>query len=338
MSRPKSMNPSLSAIRARARQEALRTLLIAGAVTVGAGLLLSACSGSAGSASGGGTAAGRPLFNKAAQRAGAVPRAPIAGTASGVSGAAQNGALAALTLSTQSIIFTANLTLRVKDVNAAGTAATGDVTAVGGYVSSEQEIIPQTKVGIPQINLQLKIPVAQYQQTFAKLSQLGRPLAHTQQAVDVTQRVADVNSRVASAQAEISQLRALLKKAGSVSQLLSVQNEINTQETNVEALLAQQRALAHETSFATVTMVLVGQHARPVHKHHKKPATGFATGLRGGWHALGVVVTWLLTALGSALPFLVPLALIGAIAFESRRRLARRKAPPSPEPPAASAS
>jgi Domain of unknown function (DUF4349) len=332
------MNPSLSAIRARARQEALRTLLVASAVTAGAGLLLAACSGSAGSASGGGTAAGRPVFNKAVQRAGAVPRAPIAGTASGVNGAAQNGALAALTLSTQSIIYTANLTLRVKDVNAAGTAATGDVTAVGGYVSSEQEIIPQTKVGIPQINLQLKIPVAQYQQTFAKLSQLGRPLAHTQQAVDVTQRVADVNSRVASAQAAISQLRALLRKAGSVSQLLSVQNEINGQESSVEALLAQQRALAHETSFATVTMVLVGQHARPVHKHHKKAPSGFATGLRGGWHALGVVVTWLLTALGSALPFLVPVALIGAIAFESRRRLARRRARPSPEPPAASAS
>jgi hypothetical protein len=332
------MNPSLSAIRARARQEALRTLLIASAVTAGVGLLLAACSSSAGSSPGGGTGAGRPVFNKAAQRAGAVARAPIAGPASGVHGAAQNGALAALTLSTQSIIYTANLTLRVKDVNAAGTAATGDVTAVGGYVSSEQEIIPQTKVGIPQINLQLKIPVAQYQQTFATLSQLGKPLAHTQQAVDVTQRVADVNSRVASAQAAISQLRALLKKAGSVSQLLSVQNEINSEESNVEALAAQQRALAHETSFATVTMVLVGQHARPVHKHHKKASSGFASGLRGGWHALGVVVSWLLTALGSALPFLVPMALIGAIAFESRRRLARRKTRPSPEPPAASAS
>jgi len=340
------MNPSLSAIRARARQEALRTLLIAGAVTVGAGLLLPACSANSAnsgtSASSGGGAAGHPISNTAAQRAGAVPApaagAPATGTRYGASNAAQNGVITALTLSTQSIIYTANLTLRVKDVNAAGTAATGDVTAVGGYVSSEQEIIPQTKVGIPQINLQLKIPVAQYQQTFAKLSQLGKPLAHTQQAVDVTQRVADVNSRVASAQAAIGQLRALLKKAGSVSQLLSVQNQINSQESDVEALVAQQRALAHETSFATVTMALVGQHARPVHKHHKKASSGFATGLRGGWHALGVVVSWLLTALGSALPFLVPLALIGAIAFEGRRRLARRKTPTSPEPPAASAS
>jgi len=42
-----------------------------------------------------------------------------------------------------------------------------------------------------------------------------------------------------------------------------------------------------------------------------------------------------LTALGSALPFLVVGGLIGAVAWESRRRLARRKAPPAAEPPAA---
>ena len=327
------MNPSFRAIRARARRQPLRTLLIASAASAGTGLLLTACSASLGSAGGGSnTTAGHLAAGNGAARQGAVP-AP----AYGPSSAQQRGALSALTLSTQSIIYTADLTLRVKDVTAAGTAATDEVTAVGGYVSSEQEIIPQTKQGIPQINLVLKIPVAQYGQTFAKLSQLGKPLAHSQRAVDVTQRVADVSSRVASAQAAISQLRALLKKAGSVGQLLSVQNEINSQESNLEALLAQQRTLAHQTSYATVTVVLVGQHARPVHKHHRASA-GFAAGLRGGWHALRLVVRWLLTALGSVLPFLVPVALIGGIVFESRRRLARRKKTPAPEPPAASAS
>jgi hypothetical protein len=336
------MNPSLSAIRARARQEALRTLLIASVASVGTGLLLAACSGTSGTASnttaqgapgGGGAHAGvmAPTAQGAAPRAAANAGGTASGTRYGV-------APAKLALSTQSIIYTAFLTVRVKDVTGAGSTATGEVTAAGGYVASEQEILPQTRLGIPQINLVLKIPSAQFSAIVSKLDQLGKPLSSSQQAQNVTQQVADVSSRVASAQAEISQLRALLKKAGTVSQLLSVQNEINNQETNLESLLAQQRALAHETSYGTASLTLVGQHARPVHKHHKKPATGFATGLRGGWHALGVVVTWLLTALGSALPFLVPVALIGAIAFESRRRLARRKTRPSPEPPAASAS
>lgn len=329
------MSPSFSAIRGRARQQALRTLLIASAASVGTGLLLTACSSTFGSPSSRGGGSGNTAAG-ARHLAVAAP-AGVQGAAPGAGGVFRSSAQAALTLSTQSIIYTADLTLRVKDVPAAGTAATGDVTAVGGYVSSEQEIIPQTKDGVPQINLQLKIPVAQWQQTFAKLSQLGKQLAQSQQAVDVTQQVADVNSRVASAQSAISQLRALLKNAGSVSQLLSVQNEINSQESDLEALLAQQQALAHQTSYATVTVTLVGQHARIV-QHHKKTSHGFAAGLRGGWHALRVAVSWLLTALGLALPFLVPVALIGGIVLGGRRRLARRKSPPVPEPPAASAS
>jgi len=244
-------------------------------------------------------------------------------------------------LAPQSIIYTADMTIRVKkDVMATASQVTAVVAALGGYVFDERDSIPQGKHGIPRINLVLKVPAAQFKQTLTKLSApaLGKRTFFRQHAQNVTQEVADVASRVTSAQAAIKQLRALLTKAGSVSQLLSVQNEINRQESNLEALVAQQRTLAHQTSYGTVSVELVGHHAPIVKKHKKNVAHGFVAGLRGGWHALVVVVGWLLTALGSALPFLIPAGLIGAIAFESRRRLARRKNPPAPEPPAASAS
>ena len=77
----------------------------------------------------------------------------------------------------------------------------------------------------------------------------------------MTQQVADVTSRVASAQAAIAQLRALLRQAGSVSALLDVQEQINSQESDLEALQAQQRALARATTFATVSLLLVSHHA-----------------------------------------------------------------------------
>jgi len=222
------------------------------------------------------------------------------------------------------------------DVTAQATKAVKFVTKAGGYVSGEQETIPPGDHRTPQVSLEVKIPVALYRPTLARLRTLGRPVSSSQRAQDVTQQVADVNSRVASAQAAISQLRKLLSKAGSVSQLLSVQEEINSQESNLEALLAQQRALAHETSYATVSLVLVGHRAVLV-KKHQKTSPGFGGGLRGGWHALGLVVGWVLTALGSILPFIIPVALIGGIVYESRRRLARRRSPPAADPPAAAA-
>lgn len=321
------MSRSFRAFGASARHAAMRTLLIAGAASVGTGLLLTACSAASQTGSGGGGAG----FPAQAPAPSGEHRAAAGATGNGSASKRVN-----LVLSDQSIIYTASLSLRVSastSVTSAADRAAGIVTAAGGYVSGEQEIIPPGRHRIPQIDLTLKIPVAQYRPTLAKLSALGTQISFSQHAQDVTQQVADVNSRVASARAAIRQLRALLSKAGSVGQLLSVQEEINSQQSDLEALLAQQRALAHQTSYATVTAVLVGHHARPVEKH-KKTSPGFLAGLRGGWHALVVVVGWLLTALGSALPFLIPAALVAGIAIGGRRRLARRKTPPAAEPPA----
>ena len=57
--------------------------------------------------------------------------------------------LAHLVLSAQSIIYTANMTVRVSAAESAAAArrVTGIVVAAGGYISDEQEIIPPGKTG-----------------------------------------------------------------------------------------------------------------------------------------------------------------------------------------------
>jgi uncharacterized protein DUF4349 len=340
--RPRCMTRTFRASGARARHGSLRTLITAGAALVGAGLAVTACSASSssGSGSGGNTGAQRaaPMPATAHKAAGAGAAYSANSDASG-GRRALTGKFANLVVPERSIIYTANLTLRIKKGTVSGQAdqAASYVTAVGGYVSGEQQIVPPGKHQVPQIYLTLKIPVAQYGAVLAQLKGLGHKISFSSHAVDVTQEVADVGSRVVSAQAAIKQLRALLSKAGSVGALLNVQETINRQESDLEALLSQQRALAHETSYATVSVVLVGRHAHVAHKPEKS-SPGFLAGLKGGWHALETVVGWLVTVLGSVLPFLIPIAVIAAIAWEGRRRLARKKAPPASEPPAPAAS
>lgn len=312
--------------RARAHRAPMRTTLILTAALSGAGLLLAACSGSASSAGGTG----------AVRNAGVPQAAPAAHQAAYGKLALRAPAVAqpARLLQPLSIIFTARLTVRATDVTAAATKATSLVTAAGGYVSSEQETITPGSPGSAEVSLELKVPVAQYGTALSQLeTTLGKQIDLNTQALDVTQQVADVGSRVASAQAAIRQLRALLSRAGSVGALLAVQDQINTQESSLEALLAQQRALAHETSFATVSLLLVSHHVRIV-KHHKQSG-GFGGGLAAGWHALLAVITGLLTALGAVLPFILPVALLGGIVYGGRRRLARRRTPAADVPPPA---
>src|SRR6185437_9037423 len=110
---------------------------------------------------------------------------------------------------------------------------------------------------------------------------------------------------------------------------LSVQDEINSEESALESLLAQQAALAHETSYATVTVTFLGHHVKIAHKP-KKTHRGLVAGLGTGWRGLKLVVVWLLTAVGTLLPFAVPVAALGGVILFGRRRLVRRRTPPAP--------
>jgi hypothetical protein len=172
--------------------------------------------------------------------------------------------------------------------------------------------------------------VAAYQSTLAALgTRLGTRISQSQQAQDVTLTVADVSSRVASAQAAIAQLRKLLARAGSVSSLLMVQDQINSEQSNLEALQSQQRALAHETTYGTVTVALVSRQSPPAARPVKL-AGGFTGGLAAGWRALRQVTSWLLTAIGAILPFGVFVVVAVYLGYRGRRRLSRRG--PGPDP------
>jgi hypothetical protein len=229
----------------------------------------------------------------------------------------------------QNIVYTAQLTVRAKDVPTAVTEATQLVEQAGGYVSSENATSDPDHPENATATIELKIPVVAYQSTLASLSggSLGEQLSLQQQAQDVTQQVADVNSQVASDEAAIAQLRALLKNAGSVGDLLQVQDQINTEESDLEGMEAQARALSHETSYATVTVTIVGPKAAAPRPKPKKaaPPPGLVSGATGGWHAFKLTVDWLLAIVGALAPFAAAIAVLMALALWIRRRLRARQ-------------
>ncbi len=290
-----------------------RGIAIGAAALLAGSVLLSACGGAGNSAS---SAANGPESRPAAM--------PEYGADHGAAGAAGAATTVKIVPSPQSLIETASLTLRTADVRAAAARAAAIAVKAGGYTAGEHAIAATGRHEPGQVSLTLKIPEAGYQAALTQLAGLGKELSLSQQTRDVTQQVADVGSRVTSAQDAISSLRALLRRAGSVSGLLSVQDQINSEESTLEALLAEQRSLSHQTSYATVSMLLLPVvHARP---HKVATAPGFGKGLTGGWHALRLAVSWLATALGAALPFIVLAVVLGGIGYLARRRLVRRRA------------
>jgi hypothetical protein len=249
----------------------------------------------------------------------------VGGTA-GTGGTAQAESATRLVPSGQQLIYTAQLTVRTGNVRTAMSRATSIVTAAGGYVSAENSSgAPGQSAAAASASVTLKIPATVYQATLGELAGtgLGTQLDLSQQAQDVTQQVADVSSLVGSDEAAITALRALLKDAGSVSGLLGVQDQINTEESSLEAMLAQQQALDRETAYATVTLTVLGPKAPAKAKHKPAPPPGLAGGLAGGWRAFRLSIDWLLAVIGAVAPFAAVVVVIGGGVWWARRRLAR---------------
>jgi hypothetical protein len=214
------------------------------------------------------------------------------------------------------------MSVRVRDVSQAAARAAALAGQAGGYVSAENAAFRRPPAGRSSAAIQLKIPVSHYPATLRTLAGLGTQTSLRQQADDVTAQVADTASRAASDQAAIAQLRTFLSRAGSIGALLSVQGQINRQESALEGMQAQQRALNHETAYATVSLTLTGPKPHPVHhvQHARhRAAGGFVGGITAGWKALAAVVNGLLTALGAVLPIAAACALGGYLGYRLLR-------------------
>jgi hypothetical protein len=321
-----------------------RASTLAGAGLLAGCLLLTACGGSPTASSGavasppqapanqaghGGTGS-----NPAGTQANGAPAPGSATTgsaAAGAPGGVTAGQPAAKVLPfSPSIVYTASLTLRSANVLATAKRVIAIVTAAGGYTATENAV--SAKSG-GTVSLQVKVPVSAYAGVLAELSSpaLGTQLALRQQAADVTQEVADVGSLVTSQQDAITALEGLLRRAGSISSLLQVQQEISGDQSSLESLEAQQRALDRETSYATITMTLLSpRHRAAAHHAHRHAARhGFLAGLTAGWRTLGRATVAVLTALGALLPFLIVVVILAGIGYATRRWLTRRKAGPT---------
>ena len=293
------------------------------------GMLLAGCSATSASSAASAAGVAAPTAEAIAPSAGA----PGARDANSATGQPANAGTTARLAPGSDIIYTAQLTVRAATVSSAAARAAQITEGAGGYVSNETTSADPDHPSQAIATVQLKIPVASYPAILGQLAGgLGTQLSLQEQAQDVTQQVADVNSQVASDQAAIVQLRALLSRAGSVGDLLNVQNQINNEESALEAMQAQQRALSHETSYATVTLTILGPKAKPV-PHRTKAPPSLAGGLGAGWHAFKVSLSWTLAFLGAIAPFAAIAAIAGYAIYRTRRWMLRRRPAPRPAAP-----
>jgi hypothetical protein len=218
---------------------------------------------------------------------------------------------------TRAIIKTGSLSIETKDVDAQRQKAIGIVAALNGQVATEDSG-SDTDGRITRSTMTVRVPTAQYEVAIQRLSGLGKRTAIHQESTDATEAVVDVASRISSQRASLDRMRSLLARATTIGEIVSVESELTRRESDLEALLAKQKALAGQTELATLNLSLTEPGETP--PPPKKDETGFFAGLKDGWNAFTKTVTALLTVLGTLLPFLIVFALIGIPLWRLRHR------------------
>ena len=227
--------------------------------------------------------------------------------------------------SPRSLVRTGTVALRADDVARARFDVQKVVDRAGGEIGEETTSADED--GRAEFaRLVVRVPSARFTQTMADLEEVADLISTDTVTDDVTTKVIDTDVRVKLQRRSIERISLLLERAGSLKDIIRIEQELARREADLGSLEQQQAYLSDQTSFSTITVSL----ERPAEKQKKQPKddtdkTGFVAGLKAGWSGLAAATTAALTVVGALLPFAVLLLLLGAPAwllFRHRQRVA----------------
>ena len=150
---------------------------------------------------------------------------------------------------------TARLALVARGFDAARQTATAAVAEVGGIVT--QMNISGQSGSSPIFSAVVHVPAARLDEVLAKLKAIGRVVDESQTAENVTEQIADIGARLANSRNTERRLNELLlKRTGSLADVLAAEREVARVREEVERLDAQRQLLDRRVTYAVVHLLV----------------------------------------------------------------------------------
>jgi hypothetical protein len=284
------------------------------------GIALSAETSSVSHGSAPANSAGLPAQYRGA--GGVAPGLPVSGQKSSVSKPAApipSGAVG------QSAKVEANgmveLTIGDGTLESALAKLTDLAAADGGFVSSDQAQFGGGSSASGTIVL--RVPQINFQTLVTQVQRVGDATSVTTTAQDVTGQYVDLQARIRALEASRQQYLTIMTRATSIGDVLAVQSQLDTLQSEIEQLQGQLNVLSNETTYGTLT-VSVTEAGK---KQPPAPVSPPTSGLSKAWHdGVGGFVSgfeWFIRIGGPllfVLLFLAALAILGRLAWRTTRR------------------
>jgi hypothetical protein len=149
-----------------------------------------------------------------------------------------------------------------------------------GFVASSQTH-SGTSGGAPSGTVTLEIPVASFSAALQGAEALGKVSQLTTNATDVTAQYVDLQSQITALEASRQQYLTIMTRASSIGDVLAVQAQLDSLQSQIQQLQGQLAVLGSETDYSKLT-IGVGETAAP--PHHHRAAAAAPSGLAKAWH------------------------------------------------------
>lgn len=156
------------------------------------------------------------------------------------------------------IILTAYMTVEVDNAFKSKDEAIKIVKEAGGWIAGQNLTVNEYSE-TSDFTLTFKVPPEKFEQTLEKLSKLGEEKARQVTAEDVTLKHADIEARLSNARTYEERLLELAGRAGSIEELLEVEEQISYVREEIESYTAQLRALRELEANSTIHLTLSEQ-------------------------------------------------------------------------------
>ncbi|MER2598160.1 MAG: DUF4349 domain-containing protein [Caldilineales bacterium] len=158
------------------------------------------------------------------------------------------------------MIYTANISLRVTDPQAAAQQVEALATELGGYTAQTQ--LYQYSDSLMSGNVMIRVPAAAFEQAMARLRTLGsRVLNENSTASDVTAEYSDLEAQLRNLEAAEKELALMLSEVrqrpeAKPADILEVYNALTQKRGEIEQVKGRLQYLQNQVGFSTITVDL----------------------------------------------------------------------------------
>ena len=169
------------------------------------------------------------------------------------------------------IIKTADLTIKVENMEMAGDQVVQIARSVGGFVTNSTFSRAEDEEATPYATMTIRVPVGAFDMVISRVGKIGEVKARNLNGEDVTGQVFDLESRLRNKRAEEAQYVDIMQRAKKIPDIVTVSNQLFRVHGEIEQIEGRVKYLRSASNMSTISITLT------------EPKTSTEKGIAGVW-------------------------------------------------------